>query len=142
MVRIFDRESVYDASIESVWKLIRAHRTDQSSIHPTVRNLRDELLAEGIGLATWDMEFLGEPVHMKTRVMQFPPLGKVIEYLEGPLAGSKEIVYFTPEGAHTRATVVGDFLSPTIPEPALEDKVRRWLNIEFDEDVAYLLTLR
>ncbi|MFZ1022596.1 MAG: SRPBCC family protein [Thermoplasmata archaeon] len=141
MVRIVDRESEYDAPIEAVWKLIRAHRTDHSSIHPTVRNLTIDLLADGIGLAAWDMEFLGEPVHMKTRVVQAPPLGKVVEYLEGPLAGSKEIVYFTPDGARTGVTVVGDFRSPTIPEPMIEDKVRRWLGDEFDEDVADLRTL-
>jgi Polyketide cyclase / dehydrase and lipid transport len=141
VVRVRDEESRFDASLASVWQLVRAHRREMPSIHPTVRNVRVEQLAEGIGLASWEMEFLGTPVTMRTRVVQFPPLGKLIEYLQGPLAGSKELTYYTPEGERTRVSVVGEYRSPTLPEDDLADAVARWHAVEFDEDAAYLRTL-
>ena len=141
MVRVRDDESRFEAPIDRVWALVRAHRREMPSIHPTVRNVRIEQVAEGIGLAVWEMEFLGRPVTMHTRVVQFPPLGKLIEYLAGPLAGSKELTFFTPEGDRTRVTVVGDYRSPTMPDAELAAAVDAWHALEFEEDSAYLRTL-
>jgi Polyketide cyclase / dehydrase and lipid transport len=141
VVRIRDEESRFDANVDRVWELVRAHRRDMPSIHPTVRNVRIEQVAEGIGLAFWEMEFLGRPVTMHTRVVQFPPLGKLVEYLAGPLAGSKELTFFTPEGDRTGVTVVGDYRSPTIPEHELAAAVEEWHALEFEQDAAYLRTL-
>ena len=141
MVRIVDDESRFEAPIDRVWALIRAHRADMPAIHPTVRDVRVEQVAEGIGVATWSMEFLGRRVEMKSRVVHFVPLGKLIEYLEGPLAGSKELTYLTPEGPRTRISVVGEYRSPTLDDAALADAVDRFHALEFEEDARYLAHL-
>ncbi len=39
MVFIEDREGVFDATIDKVWKLAQAHFTDGSKIHPRAKNL-------------------------------------------------------------------------------------------------------
>lgn len=142
MVRVVDDESRFEAPVDRVWALIRAHRDDMPSIHPTVRDVRVEQVAERIGVATWSMEFDGVRVRMKSRVVHVPPLGKLIEYLDGPLAGSIEITYLTPEGDRTRIAVVGDYRSPTLDDAALVDAVNRFHALEFDEDARYLARLR
>lgn len=141
MVRVVDDESRFDAPIDRVWALVRAHRATMPLIHPTVRNVRVEQVAESIGLATWEMEFLGTPAKWATRVVHFPPLGRLIEYRAGPLAGSTEVTLYTPDGARTRVTVVGEYRSPTVPESELAERIGRWHAIEFAEDAAYLRTM-
>jgi hypothetical protein len=141
VVRIVDDESRFDATVDRVWALIRAHRNDMPSIHPTVRDVVVEQVAERIGVATWSMEFDGQRVGLKSRVVHYPPLGKLIEYLEGPLAGSQEITYLSPEGPRTRITVVGEYRSPTIPEARLARVVDDFHALEFDEDARYLARL-
>ncbi|HTT14395.1 MAG TPA: SRPBCC family protein [Thermoplasmata archaeon] len=141
MVRIVDDESRFEAPVDRVWALVRAHRHDMPSIHPTCRDVRVEQVAERIGLATWSMEFDGRPVTMASRVVHFPPLGKLIEYLAGPLAGSAEITYLTPEGARTRISVIGEYRSPTYDDAALVRAVDAFHALEFEEDARYLARL-
>jgi hypothetical protein len=141
MVRVVDDESRFEGTIDQVWGLIRAHRSDPTSIHPTVSDTVVEQLAERIGVATWSMEFDGARATMRTRVVHFPPLGKLIEWLDGPLAGSTEVTYFTPEGPRTRVSLVGEYRSPSIPEGRLADVIERFHALEFDEDARYLARL-
>ena len=39
MVFVEDREGIFDASIDKVWNLAKAHFTDGSKIHPLAKNL-------------------------------------------------------------------------------------------------------
>jgi len=95
-------------------------------------------LGENQVLTSFVAEANGQSMPMKFRVTGLPPLGQILEILEGPLAGSKVVNYYTPKGDKTAITVIGDFESPMIPAGHLEAAAREFLNNGFDEDQAYL----
>jgi hypothetical protein len=61
------------------------------------------------------------------------PLGKLPEYLEGPLAGSKMFVYYVPFRGGTEVRVLADLRYPTMRGGELEVNVRDFLSYEFEE---------
>ncbi len=78
---------------------------------------------------------LGDPwVRGRNRIARYPPLGMATEVLEGPLAGSKGMTYYTPEGNRTGVTVVGEFASSSLPPDQIEATARRGMPEAFDED--------
>lgn len=44
MVFIEDREGIFDAPIDKVWKLAKAHSSEDSKIHPSVKNIETTML--------------------------------------------------------------------------------------------------
>ena len=69
-----------------------------------------------------------------SRMTRLPPLGVVQEFLEGPFAGSKAVLLYSPKGKNTRVDVYGEFTSPTIPENEVEKAALKWLAQSYDED--------
>ena len=142
MVRIVDEGSHFDAPMEKVWKLVEAHREHISAIHPDVKNPRMEAGGENQGVTTWEQEMNGRKMTMKLRVTLLPPFGQTLEFLDGPMAGSKMINYYTPKGNRTAVTVIGDFVSPMLPESQVEGMAWEFLQGGFDQDSAYLKKMR
>ncbi len=143
MVHIVDEGSVYDAPVDRVWKLGQAHQTDSGKIHPGFLNYNSEPIAENTDLRSWETEMQGRRVKNRAKFTLFPPVGEAIEILEGPLAGSKCFNYYTPKGPNqTAVTVVGDFKSPMLPEAQVKQAVLQFLEQAFNEDTAYLKTMR
>lgn len=75
------------------------------------------------------------------RWTSFHPFGIAYEVLEGPFVGSTFFVYYRPRGATTRVTLVGDFLSPTIPPSRLEAAVLGFFAREFEQDQAAITAM-
>jgi hypothetical protein len=46
MVFIEDREGIFDAPIDKVWKLAKAHSVEGSKIHPSAKNIETTMLDE------------------------------------------------------------------------------------------------
>jgi hypothetical protein len=44
MVFIEDREGIFDALIDKVWKLAKAHSAEGLKIHPSVKNIETTML--------------------------------------------------------------------------------------------------
>lgn len=76
----------------------------------------------------------GRNVHVKAKVTMHPPVGFTIEHLEGDMAGSKVMQYYTPKGKKTGVTVVGEWVSNTIPQDQLKKIVTNDLEVAFNED--------
>ena len=133
-----DTGSFYDAPLERVWELSTAHGAHHSEIHPKVSRSRFEMTSPTSGIADWEMEWQGTVVAMKVRFTQARPLGKLQEYLEGPLAGSKMFVYYVAAGDRTEVRVVADLRSPSMNDRELVDSVRHFLSYEFEEDARFL----
>ncbi len=132
MTIIRDEGSVFNAPVEKIWALLRSpgiHR------HPSMANLitRPTELPNSFILA-WDAEVAGHQARMVVRYTVHPPLGFVMEFLEGPLAGSKEFEYYIPQGGKTVINVVGDYRSSVLPDPVLKSAVLTLLAIAFEED--------
>ncbi len=135
MVHIKDEGSQFDAPLDVVWKYIQSE-TDHGSAHTGRRNFQRKPVGETAVELSWEQEMDGKWVKTANRLTFLPPLGFVVEPLEGPLAGSKFVNYYTPKGNKTEVTVVGEWTSKTIPPAMLEKAV--WANLEkvFHEDTA------
>jgi len=139
MVHIKDEGSRFDGSIETVWKYLQMpeehNRTHQS------RNFKSKPLGETTMELSWEANMNGSWVPLKTRVTPLPPVGVAIEMVEGPMAGSKFFNIYTPMGAQTGVTVVGEFTSKMIPPAQLEGAVRGFLEQVYHEDNAAIKAL-
>jgi hypothetical protein len=132
LVFIIDDESVFDAPLEKIWRFMSTPGDHHK--HAGVKNRRIE--PEGnIMVMSFEMELPnGSTSHIKIRSTTLPPVGRMLEYLEGPLAGSKILSYYVPMGKRTGVHVVGEYVSNTIPEEQLRSFVMNNLEQTFLED--------
>ncbi len=138
MVYLRDAGTRYDTSLERVWKLLTAHASEMSVIHPWRKGWTAEFPNDHTMVGTAREDFGGKEVAMKVRFTLFPPLGFTAEFLEGVLAGTRWIQTYEVKGTQVETALVGDFQSPLIPEAELEEWVRNWLAEVWREDRDYL----
>jgi len=137
MAHIEDLGSKFDAPIDVVWKFIQSE-DDHGRSHANRRNVRGEPDGEHGMRLSWEQNVQGHWVKVANRVSLFPPVAMLVHSVEGPLAGSKFIFYYTPNGDKTGVNVVGDFQSPMIPAAQLETMVLASLEEAYNEDNAAL----
>ncbi|MCI4321116.1 MAG: SRPBCC family protein [Thermoplasmata archaeon] len=137
MVHIVDEGGEFDAPLETVWRFIQS-QDDHGESHPEHQNAQMKPLTETTVQVSWEQDMEGKKVKVVNRLTMLPPVGLAIEQLEGPLAGSKFFNYYTPKGAKTGVTIVGDFKSPSVPEAHLEPMVRKNFEHVFSQDTASL----
>jgi hypothetical protein len=135
MVHIEDMGSHFDAPIETVWKFIDSP-PDHGSSHSDRRNVKAEPDGENRMKLSWEQNMQGNWVKVANHVTMFPPVAMLVHSVEGPLAGSKFLMYYSPKGAKTMVSVVGDFQSKVIPPAQLEQTVMASLETAFNEDQA------
>ncbi len=80
----------------------------------------------------------GAKTLVKIRSTPLVPVGRMLEYLEGPLAGSKVMSYYIPKDQRTGITLVGEYVSKVIPEGQLKTVVMNQLEQSFKEDTENL----
>jgi len=142
MVRITDEGSHFDAPIGKVWKLVEAHGEHLSEIHPDVHAPKMDRAGENQAVISYTMEMNGQKIPVRLRTTALPPTAQVLEHLDGPMAGSKIISYYTPKGEKTGVTVIADFESPMLPPAQLEAAARDFLDRGFEQDQVYLKKMR
>lgn len=135
MVHIEDLGSHFDAPIETVWKFI-ASPVDHGESHTDRRNVTAEPDGENGMKTSWEQNMDGKWVKVANKVTMFAPVAMLVQSVEGPLAGSKFMMYYTPKGDKTGVNVVGDFHSKMIPAEKLHETVMASLSHAFDEDSA------
>lgn len=144
MVFVEDREGVFDAPIDKVWNLAKAHFTDGSKIHPRAKNLVTNTLNEHSFTNSWDEEINGQSTTIKANGTVFYPLGIAFEVIEGPFAGSTYFTYYIPRADNkTNVVVAGEFISKSIDPTVGDDEKLRSIVLStfekvFEEDAAYL----
>jgi hypothetical protein len=136
MVRIVDDGGHFDHPVDVVWKYVQSW--DHPSAHTDRKNTSAKPLSENSAEVSWEQDVMGKPVKVVSRITSYAPVGTTIEVLEGPLAGSKFFQYYTPMGAKTGVTIVGEFTSKTVPEAQLESIVRQNFEHVFGQDTAAL----
>jgi hypothetical protein len=145
MVFIYDSGSIFEASLDMVWRLAQDHVKQGNKIHPNTRNNRTEIISETSFINSWEQdETNGQTIRMGIKGTFYYPLGIAFEILEGPFVDSKYFVYYFPlnsDNSKTGVTVVGNFTSNTLPEDQIKSVVFNFLEKVFDEDVIYLNTL-
>ena len=135
MVYILDEGSVFDASIDKIWKYLPSEGHRHNSQKLISREMVDNNHAVVI---TGERTMMGKTVRSKIKNTLYPPFGFVQEHLEGPTAGSKAFVYYTPKGDKTGITIVGDFVLSGMDEQATKDAFMAQFQVSFDEDNANL----
>lgn len=133
MVHIRDEGSEFDASIEEIWKFLGSPQV-HTPAHVSRRNSQVKPIGENAILLSVEQNMGGHWQKVLNRVTLLPPIGMAVEMLDGPLAGSKFFTYYTPKGGKTGVTVVGEFVSKSIPPAQLESEVLRSLEETFNED--------
>ena len=137
MVYLIDEGSVFDAPIEKIWKYL----TSEDHRHASVKNVVREASGNVVTI-TSERTFMGKPSTVKVRNTLYPPVGFVTEHLEGPTAGSRSFVYYTPKGNKTGITIVGDFMIAGLDEKATRDVIMAQMQTSFDEDSANLMRIK
>jgi hypothetical protein len=137
MVHIEDLGSEFDAPIETVWKFIESPE-DHGPSHADHRNVSGAPDPKGGMRVSWEQNVDGHWVKVVNHVTTFPPVAMMVHSLEGPLAGSKFMFYYAPNGAKTGVNAVGDFQSPMIPAAQLKTAVLGSLAAAYEEDNASL----
>ena len=132
MVRIHDEGSEFDAPVEAIWKYLSS--PDHGPAHHDRRHTTRTPVGENVIELAGEQLVRGQWVKVRVRNTILPPLGYASEFLEGPFAGSRQFVYYLPRGPKTGVTVVGEFVSPTLPEAELEATVREALDHAFEDD--------
>ena len=136
MVFVRDEGSYFDAPIETVWEFVGSG--DSHSTAHRHRAVRRDRISSRSAVYSWECEFDGAPTRFAMRWTSFYPVGIAYDVLEGPFTGSRFFLVYTPEGSRTGVSVVGEFVSPTLSERAVEPAVRRFFEKEFEEDSAAL----
>ncbi len=136
-MHLVDDGSPFDVSLDLLWKYIQSE-SDHRDAHKGRRNFHQKSLGENSFLNTWEQEVQGSTVQIENRVTALPPIGFAVEFLQGPMAGSKFFNYYTPQGNQTKVTVVGEFQSTVIPPHEIEPTARGLLEEVYQEDLAGL----
>ncbi len=132
MVFLRDEGSLFDAPLEAVWEFVGSGDT-HSSAHRHVDSHR-ERHSELSGTYSWAQEFDGRRTPFRMRWTSFWPLGIAYEVLVGPFTGSKFFIYYEGRGEKTAVGLVGEFVSPEIPDAALPAAVDRFFTREYEQD--------
>ena len=136
MVRVHDEGSEFDAPIDTIWKYLSD--PVHGPAHKDRRNTERKPIGENAIELSGEVLFRGEWVRHRVRNTLLPPLGIATEHLEGPFAGSKVLIFYTPRGAKTGVTVIGEYVSKTLPAGEVEAAARQTLERVFEDDNAAL----
>jgi hypothetical protein len=134
MVFFRDEGSRFRAPRDVVWEFVGSGERHASAHHH--RGVRRGSLPGNRGEYAWEQEFEGRSERFSMRWTSLHPFGLAYEVLEGPLRGSKFLLYYRALGAETEVGVLGEFVSPTIPEEGIEPAVRRFFEREYEQDRA------
>jgi hypothetical protein len=135
MVYIIDEGSTFKAPLDKVWKL---NMSEGNHLHPSLRNQGSSMEGEH-PILTYETKMPdGSWAKNRVKMTLLPPVGIGFETLEGPMAGSTSFQFYTPKGAETGITVVGNWTAKGVPDEMIRQAVLGFLDTVFREDRANL----
>jgi hypothetical protein len=140
MVKVID-DGIFPVPREKVWKLIQAHETNGSAIHPNVRSSKQIKKEGNANVIEQQVDMGGQIVRHTLKISANPPDSLTIEYLDGPMTGKMVNTYTdVPEG--TKVSTVADMTSKIMKDKELEAAIRQLLDKSFNEDLQYLKQMK
>ena len=133
MVYVIDEGGVFDAPMDKIWKYLQSGEHQ----HTSMKVLNREVSGNSV-VITSERNMMGKTVRVKVKNTLYPPFGMVQEHLEGPTAGSRAFLYYTPKANRTGVTVVGDYVMAGMDEKGTRNAILGQLQTVFDEDNANL----
>ncbi len=140
MVKVTD-DGLFPAKRDKVWRLIDAHATDGSTIHPALKAAKFLRKEGNSDVLEQEWEMMGQRVKMTAKFTANPPDRLTIEFLEGPMTGSMVNTYTEVSGG-TKVVTVCDMQSKFMDDKQLEGAVRQFLNGGFEDDLRYLSKMK
>ncbi len=129
---IRDEGSRFSVPLALVWKYLDLPQ-EHSRAHGHTSVHRERTGAYS-GRYTWRQPWGPSRVRFTMEWTSFPPLGVAYDVIEGPFKGSTFFLYYVPRGRRTEVSVVGDFVSPSLPARVLRRKVLSFFAREFRQD--------
>jgi len=130
-------EGVFDAPIDKIWRFLQ----DDNANHEH-RSVRFSKVIERSGNhMVVEMEANspdGKSFKQTAKFTFNPPKSFDMEFLSGPMTGTKHTHTYTPMGAKTKVEVAGDFKIQGLDEQAVRKGALAQLAQLFDEDNAAL----
>jgi len=88
---------VFDAPLKRIWELNRFKTYHK---HPrSMKNMKSERTADPLTIVlTWESQNRDVAFNHKAMLTFLPPVGFTMDFVEGPLTGSRDIEYYIPQG--------------------------------------------
>jgi hypothetical protein len=132
MVYVLDEGSEFDAPLERIWKYLRSGEEHE---HKAIKVVGIEMQGENVVVETMDLFLENVPASRhKIKMTTHPPFGLVMEYIEGPMTGTRAFQYYIPRGNKTGVTVVGDYVAKGMDDESVKQMALRFLDVAFNED--------
>jgi hypothetical protein len=132
MVYILDEGSEFDAPIGRIWQYLQSEAEHD---HKAIKTLGVEMQGDNVMIITNEVTMgMGPAMRNKLKLTMYAPFGIVQEYLEGPMAGSKNFQYYIPKGDKTGVTVVGEFVGKGMDDDSVKQAALQLLDLAFNED--------
>lgn len=140
MVHLRD-DGVFDAPIDKVWKYVNDSMLHQHTSFRTTNVLEQKgnsMIVEA------DVNNPGKGgTHKETwKFVMNPPKGFDMEYLSGPMKGTKHTHTYTPLGNKTKVEVVGEFHAQGLDDAATRKSVLDYFAQVFEEDQAAMKRMK
>lgn len=134
MVRVRD-DGVFDAPLEKIWRFLQdtTHGTHE---HRTIRATR--VLDQKGNVVTQEAEVLnpdGKGTHKESwKFVMNPPKGWDMEYLDGPMKGTRHAHTYTSMGDRTKVEVDGEFHIHGMDDESTKRAILDYFAEVFQED--------
>jgi hypothetical protein len=134
-----DRGTVLDAPLEVVWDFMEKDEEFHPKAHAgTLRNYEAKDLSEVTSLRTCEVRWGGHWRKMVSRFTSIRPAVRINEWLEGPYAGSKFVLLYSPQGRRTAVDILCYMHSSELSPKEIRRETMRTFAKSHVEDLPYL----
>jgi len=130
-------EGIFDASIDKIWRFLQ----DDNANHEHRGLTFSKVLERSGKLMVVEMDATsadGKTFKQTAKFTFNPPKGFDMEFLSGPMTGTKHTHTYTPMGEKTKVEVAGEFKIQGLDEQATRKAILAQLEQLFNEDNASL----
>ena len=138
MVHIKD-DGVFDAPVDKIWRFLQ----DDNHHHKSIKSSKVTEQTQSSMTMQAERVNADGSTYMETIKFNFsPPKAFTMEWIDGPMKGSKNTHTYTSMGNKTKVEVEGEFVAKGMDEKALRSAVLATLAEVFDEDNTQLKSFK
>jgi hypothetical protein len=130
--------TMYDVPIDVLWEFISWEGHGEAHEKQSLRNMTVLEEAPNRLLASFEVLRGGAWRKVTGWVVDFPPLGRVVEEVEGPYKGTQMVFLYAPVGRKTRLDIIARFVSEDFDPATLERHMVDSIENAGVEDEPYL----
>jgi hypothetical protein len=130
-------EGVFDAPVDKIWRFLQddnANHEHRSVTFTKILERSEKQMVVEMDAKSPD----GKTFKQKAKFTFNPPKGFDMEFLSGPMTGTKHTHTYTPMGSKTKVEVAGEFKIQGLDEQATRKAALAQLEQLFNEDNAAL----